>query len=545
MLYSCYTLYNFKYGCKDLEMFGLGGMIMKKVQKGLVAGVLCVSMVASGFGITDIGSHWKQYNAMAEVVDGINIWYGGDVVTNKTITMVVGEQIVLSTESEEKVEWTALDAKVVNVLTASGTVTGMQEGTTTVTVRTESGQAASIRIVVGTPVVSGNFKYVKMSSTTAKIVEYTGIAEKKVTVPAKVDDLQVTHIGYALFGGHTEIETIIFQYGIRSIGEYAMARTALKKVEFPSSVSAISKNCFEQGSVNNIYCTEGSVAEAYAVANGKNYKTQPLVEGEVLGTPITEADTSLETIVPVSAESAVVVLTKENFEKQVHQMQGKLVIDVSTTWCNPCQKMKPYYDQLAKEYQGQVRFASLDGDEYLDLITDCRIPGYPTLLFYEDGKLIGSRTGGMAYEDLEALIRQSFQLDDQTDTENPMITNAPTVTEVPVGTNEPITTEAPKVTQTPNVKITVGKATIKKAVRTSKTKIKVTMKKVSKAKGYKIVYADNANFEKKKTVFTTSTSKVLTGLKKKKTYYIKVYAYKKDRNDKKIYGKVSAVKKVK
>lgn len=517
---------------------------MKHIEKRFVAGVLCVSLMATSLSLGGLGMDYKQSQVMAEVTTSINVWYGGDVVTNQTITMAVGEELILSTEWQEKVEWSVSDARIANVLTFSGTVTGMQEGTTTVTVRTQSGQAASIQIaVVAAPTVSGNFKYVKMSDTTAKIVEYTGSTEKKVMVPAKVDNLQVTHIGYALFGSHTELETVIFEYGIRSIGEYAMSRTALKKVEFPASVSSISNNCFEQGSVGKIYCTEGSVAEAYAISNGKTYVSKPLAEGQVLGQPITSSDSSLEILNPVSAESAVIVLTKENFEQQVHQMQGKLVIDVSTTWCNPCQKMKPYYDQLAKIYQGQIRFASLDGDTYLSLITDCTVKGFPSLLFYEDGKLIENHIGGLSYEELETLICNTFKITAQTTsgsaiqtTEGPVATTAPT---------EATNTEKTTGTNTSETKILVGKASIKKAVRISKSKIKVTLKRVNKADGYKIVYADNIKFKKEKTVYTKTTSKTITGLKKKKIYYIKVYAYKKDSQKGKIYGKASAVKKVK
>lgn len=532
---------------------------MKRVQKGLVVGMLCVSLTATGISLNGIATGWKQDLAMAEVTEGFNVWYGGDIITNQNITMLVGEQIILSSEIKEKVEWTATDAKVVNVLAESGLVTGMQEGTTTVTVRNDSGQTASIQItVVNEPVVSGNFKYVKMTDTTAKIVEYTGTKEKKVTVPATLDGLQVTHIGYALFGGHTEIESVVFEYGIRSIGEYALARTGTKQVTFPASISSISKNCFEQAGVGMIYCTEGSVAEKFCSDNKMIYKSTPLLEGETLGQPITQVNSSLETLTPASAESSVIVLTNANFEEQVHQTKGKLVIDVSTTWCNPCQRMKPNYDQLAKVYSGQVRFASLDGDAYVSLITDRTsdgknpVQGYPTLLFYEDGKLISNKTGYMDYNTLETTICTTFKIAQQTasseGTENSGVNNTQTATNGAITTDAPQTTDKPSVTDAPkpsNEKVSVAKAKIKKVVRVSKSKMKVTVKKVSKANGYKIVYADNSKFKKQNTVFTSSTSKTITGLKKRKSYYVKVYAYRLDSQGKKIYGKPSNVKEVK
>ncbi|MCQ4637942.1 S8 family serine peptidase [Anaerovorax odorimutans] len=96
-------------------------------------------------------------------------------------------------------------------------------------------------------------------------------------------------------------------------------------------------------------------------------------------------------------------------------------------------------------------------------------------------------------------------------------------------------------------KVSVKKASIKSLKRVSKTKLKVTYKKISGAKGYQITYSTSKKFSKKKTksVTTSSTKKTLKKLKKGKTYYVKVRAYKKDSTGAKVYGKYSKVKKIK
>lgn len=94
-------------------------------------------------------------------------------------------------------------------------------------------------------------------------------------------------------------------------------------------------------------------------------------------------------------------------------------------------------------------------------------------------------------------------------------------------------------------KVTVKKASLK-SVKAAKKSMKVTVKKVSGAKGYTIVYSTDKKFKKNvKSVTTTKTSKTIKGLKKGKTYYVKVKAYKKDSAGKKVYGKYSKVKQVK
>ena len=64
------------------------------------------------------------------------------------------------------------------------------------------------------------------------------------------------------------------------------------------------------------------------------------------------------------------------------------------------------------------------------------------------------------------------------------------------------------------------------------------------AKGYQLQYALNKKFKKKKSVQTKKTKYTIKKLKKKKTYYIRVRAYKMN-GRKKVYGKWSKVKKVK
>lgn len=68
------------------------------------------------------------------------------------------------------------------------------------------------------------------------------------------------------------------------------------------------------------------------------------------------------------------------------------------------------------------------------------------------------------------------------------------------------------------------------------------------SKGYQICYAANGKFTGSKAVTVTSakaSAKTIKSLKKGKTYYVKVRAYRTDRDGSRLYGNYSAVKKVK
>lgn len=98
-------------------------------------------------------------------------------------------------------------------------------------------------------------------------------------------------------------------------------------------------------------------------------------------------------------------------------------------------------------------------------------------------------------------------------------------------------------------KVTVKKSSIKNTVRQNFKTMTVTFKKVPKAEGYQIQYSTSRKFTKKttKTVNVKGNKTFTRKLKKlkKKTYYIRVRAYKTDSTKAKIYGSWSKVKKVK
>ena len=80
-----------------------------------------------------------------------------------------------------------------------------------------------------------------------------------------------------------------------------------------------------------------------------------------------------------------------------------------------------------------------------------------------------------------------------------------------------------------------------------KKQLTITIKKVTGAAGYQVTYSTDKKFKKKvtKTKNITKNTLTLKKLKKGKTYYVKVKAYKKDSAGRKVYSKFSKVAKLK
>lgn len=93
----------------------------------------------------------------------------------------------------------------------------------------------------------------------------------------------------------------------------------------------------------------------------------------------------------------------------------------------------------------------------------------------------------------------------------------------------------------------IAKSNLNSAKSTSKKKIKASWSKVGGASGYQVMWSTYKNFSKNyktKSVTSKYLSKTVTAAQSKKTYYVRVRAYK-TINGKKVYSQWSNTKKVK
>ncbi|MDR2295582.1 MAG: thioredoxin [Clostridiales Family XIII bacterium] len=89
----------------------------------------------------------------------------------------------------------------------------------------------------------------------------------------------------------------------------------------------------------------------------------------------------------------ILILTEENYEKEVLQTPTPIVIDFYADWCNPCKMMAPAFDEAAAEYGDRVRFAKINVDESKKLAIRAKVLSIPTLLFFKDGEQADRVTG--------------------------------------------------------------------------------------------------------------------------------------------------------
>ena len=88
-------------------------------------------------------------------------------------------------------------------------------------------------------------------------------------------------------------------------------------------------------------------------------------------------------------------VTDSSFQQEVLESEVPVLVDFWAPWCGPCRMVTPVVEELAQQYNGQLKVMKLNTDENPSVAREYGIRSIPTLMIFKGGQRLDMVVGAV------------------------------------------------------------------------------------------------------------------------------------------------------
>ena len=98
--------------------------------------------------------------------------------------------------------------------------------------------------------------------------------------------------------------------------------------------------------------------------------------------------------------------TLQNFQSEVLDYQGKVLVDFWASWCGPCMMLGPVIDEISESHKDKVKVVKVDVDAQGELATKYNVASIPTVIVFDKGQIIATIVGARQKQEYLSAIEK-------------------------------------------------------------------------------------------------------------------------------------------
>lgn len=100
-------------------------------------------------------------------------------------------------------------------------------------------------------------------------------------------------------------------------------------------------------------------------------------------------------------------INQNEFEKEVLNEGGVVVVDFFATWCGPCKMLVPVLDEVQDEIKN-IKIVKIDIDKNADKAAEYGVKNIPTIKIFKNGEEITTNVGFVPKNLLKEMIEKTL-----------------------------------------------------------------------------------------------------------------------------------------